>query len=403
MGRIPEQIIDQVQHATDIVAMVQSSIPLKRAGVNFKAPCPFHSEKTPSFVVSPSKQIYHCFGCGAGGNVFHFLMATEKISFIDAVKELAQKANIVLPQTSQAPADSFQKTYTELYELASRFYEKQLSTHPEIIDYLKSRGLQPKTIQFFRLGFVPKTWSALIEAAKKKGYSEKQLERAGLAVEGRSGLHDRFVERIIFPIHDIKGRVNAFGGRALGENMPKYLNSPETDYFKKRQTLYGLNWTKNEIIKENKVLVLEGYMDLIGLYQAGLKHCVATLGTALTLEHVRLLTRFAQEIIISYDGDKAGEGASLRGIDLFVQTGAQVRVLMLPQGSDPDDFILQNGVEAFQKLIDQAPYFLDYKLEKLCESHDPTTPYGQRDIARGMLSLIGKMEDTLLKNASTPF
>lgn len=400
MSRIPDSVIEQIQNATDVVGLVQSYVPLKRAGANFKGVCPFHSEKTPSFMVSPTKQIYHCFGCGVGGNVFHFLMAMEKMSFVEAVRELAQKANIPIPETSSPqPQNSFQKTYYELCQSAARFYTRVLHRHPQAMEYLKKRGLSTETIELFQLGYIPKAWSELMDAAKKKGFTPQQLERAGLAIQGRSGWHDRFVERIIFPICDIKGRPIAFGGRAVGDAMPKYLNSPETEFFKKRNTLYGLNWTKGEIIKKEQVLVLEGYMDLISLYQAGFKHCAATLGTALTTDHVRLLTRFAQEIIISYDGDKAGEDASLRGIDLFVKTGAQVRILKLPDGFDPDTFILQKGADAFQKLIDSAPFFLDYKLDKLCQQHDPSTPYGQRDIARGMLSLISRIEDELLRNA----
>lgn len=399
MGRIPEHIIEQVQHATDIVSVVQAYIPLKRAGVNFKAPCPFHSEKTPSFVVSPGKQIYHCFGCGAGGNAFHFLMNLEKITFVEAVRDLAQKVNIEIPEEQERKTDSFQKRYFELCEFAADFFVRQLKSSSFAQKYLEQRKVKPEAAESFRIGFIPKEWSLLIEAAKRKGYTEKELERSGLAVMGRAGWHDRFVNRLMFPICDVKGRVIAFGGRTVENIEPKYLNSPETEWFKKRTTLYGLNWTKNEIIQQKKVLVLEGYMDLVGLLQSGIKNCVATLGTALTTDHVRMLTRYADEIVISYDGDKAGEAASLRGIDLFVQTGAQVRVLMLPQGLDPDDYVLEHGAEAFKRLVDEAPYFLDYKLEKLCEQFDPSTPYGQRDIARGMLQLIQKIEDPVLKSA----
>lgn len=399
MARIPESTIEDVQRATDIVGLIQSYIPLRRAGVNFKATCPFHSEKTPSFIVSPAKQIYHCFGCSAGGNVFHFLMAMEKITFFEAVKDLAQKAGIALPVEKGEASNPFQSVYYELHQFATQFYISVLRRTKPALDYLRARGLKPETIQTFQLGFAPDAWDELLQAARKKGTSPEQLEKAGLAVQGKGGWHDRFVNRILFPIFDVKGRVIGFGGRAMGEAMPKYLNSPETDYFKKGKTLYGLHLTKNEIVREKQVLVLEGYMDVLGLYQAGIKHCVATLGTALTVEHVRALTRFAGEVIISYDGDKAGIDASLRGIDLFVQESCQVRILVLPSGFDPDDFVLKKGSEAFRSLIQSAPFFLDYKLDRLCEEHDPSTPYGQRDIARGMLSIIGKIGDEVLRSA----
>lgn len=399
MGRIPESTIEDVQRAADIVGLIQTYIPLKRAGVNFKATCPFHSEKTPSFIVSPAKQIYHCFGCSAGGNVFHFLMAMEKITFFEAVKDLAQKAGIALPVEKGESSNPFQPVYYELHQFATQFYISVLRRTKPALDYLRARGLKPETIQTFQLGFAPDAWEELLQAARKKGYSPEQLEKAGLAVQGKGGWHDRFVNRILFPIFDVKGRVIGFGGRAMGEAMPKYLNSPETDYFKKGKTLYGLHLTKNEIVREKQVLVLEGYMDVLGLYQAGIKHCVATLGTALTVEHVRALTRFAGEVIISYDGDKAGIDASLRGIDLFVQESCQVRILVLPSGFDPDDFVLKKGSEAFRNLIQNAPFFLDYKLDRLCEEHNPATPYGQRDIARGMLAIIGKIGDEVLRSA----
>ncbi len=399
MGRIPEEIIDQVLNATDIVSVVQGYFPLKRAGANFKAPCPFHSEKTPSFVVSPVKQIYHCFGCGAGGNAFHFVMNLDKLTFVEVVTEFAQKAGVAIPDVKEHKSNSFQQKYYELCELATEFFVRHLKQDKSAQEYVKQRGLTSEEIEKFRIGFIPKEWSLLLDAAKKKGYSEKELERAGLIVQGSQGWRDRFVHRLMFPICDIKGRVVAFGGRTVSDSMPKYLNSSETEFFKKRSLLYGLNWTKNEISQQKSVLVLEGYMDLIALHQAGFQNCVATLGTALTLDHVRLLTRFAEEIVISYDGDQAGVGASLRGIDLFAQTGAQVRVLMLPQGYDPDDYVKEHGADAFKQLIKEAPFFLDYKLEKLCGQFDAGSPYGQRDIARGMLDLIQRMDDQLLKNA----
>ncbi|MDO8525605.1 MAG: DNA primase [Candidatus Omnitrophota bacterium] len=397
---IPEIIVDQVQSRSDIVEVVSRYIPLQKAGRNFKAPCPFHNEKTPSFVVSPDKQIYHCFGCGAGGNVFSFLMKYENLSFPEVVEMLAEKAGIKLPHSGQRK--ELTGLATELYkvnELAIQFFESCLPSTREARDYLLSRGIGADTVKKFRIGYSPDSWDGLLKFLNSKGVKGDIAEKAGLAIASdRGGHYDRFRKRLIFPIFDLKDRALGFGGRVLDSSLPKYMNSPETYIYSKGKNLYGLNHAKESIKKAGYALVVEGYLDFIIPYQAGVSNIVATLGTALTIDQVKLLKRLANTVIMVYDPDEAGEAASLRNMDLFISEGINVYVSELPKGFDPDGYIRKFGTEDFIKLTKASKNLFDYKISKLSSKFDIKSAHGKASIAGEMLPTISRIENAVLRS-----
>ena len=397
---IPETIVDQVQARSDIVEVVSRYIPLQKAGRNFKAPCPFHNEKTPSFVVSPDKQIYHCFGCGAGGNVFSFLMKYENLSFPEAVEMLAEKAGIQLPHFG--PRKELTSLATQLYkvnELSIQFFEGCLPRSREARDYLISRGIGDETVKRFRIGYSPDSWDGILKFLDSKGIKADIAEKAGLAIANdRGGYYDRFRKRLIFPIFDLKDRALGFGGRVLDSSLPKYMNSPETYIYSKGRNLYGLNHAKDSIKKAGYVLVVEGYLDFIIPYQAGVRNIVATLGTALTVDQVKLLKRFANTVIMVYDPDEAGEAASLRNMDLFIGEGVNVYIAELPRGFDPDGYIRKFGTEDFIKLTKASKNLFDYKISRLCVRFDIKSAHGKASIASEMLPTISRIENAVLRS-----
>ena len=359
-GRIPREFIDELLARLDVVEVINRRVPLKKAGKDFKACCPFHNEKTPSFTVSRPKQFYHCFGCGVSGTAITFLMEFEHLSFPEAVEELAGEAGLEVPDTG--PARSGDNPTLPLLEIlgeASRYYKDQLRSHRDAsttIAYLKQRGLTGEIAAQFDLGYAPTGWDNLSSTAD----NEEKLDlmvKAGLISKRESGGHyDRFRARVIFPIHDNKGRVIAFGGRLLDEGEPKYLNSPETPVFHKGSELYNLHRARSAIAQQQMSIVVEGYMDVLALAQHGIDHCVATLGTATTTTHLQRLFRLAPSIVFCFDGDRAGRDAAGRALEIalpLLESGRQVSFLFLPDGEDPDSVVRDQGADRFRVLIDE--------------------------------------------------
>ena len=368
--RFADDFIEKIKDATDIVALVGEYVPLKKAGSSWKGLCPFHKEKSPSFVVSPTRRSFHCFGCGKGGNALTFLMAQENLPFPEAVKALAQRAGLPVPQEERDEAgdarDRERERLWALNESAARFFQAHLRS-PEgeaARSYLLRRGLDGPQADQFALGWAPAGWDTLKLAAQKKGYQPPELVAAGLLVknEEKGTVYDKFRNRVIFPVRDTFGRILAFGGRALGDDdQPKYLNSPETPVFKKGECLYLLDLARDVARSQARVIVVEGYFDAIALHLHGFTNSVATLGTALTREHARLLKRYAPEVVVLYDADAAGQAAVKRGIEPILAEGLRARVLTLPDAKDPDEYLQKHPKEDLQKLLDEAPDFFRWR------------------------------------------
>jgi len=397
-GRIPREFIDELLARLDVVEVIDRRVPLKKAGKDFKACCPFHNEKTPSFTVSRPKQFYHCFGCGVSGTAITFLMEFEHLSFPEAVEELAGEAGLEVPDTG--PARSGDNPTLPLLEIlgeASRYYKDQLRSHSDAsttIAYLKQRGLTGEIAAQFDLGYAPTGWDNLSSTA---GNEEKLdlMVKAGLISKRESGGHyDRFRARVIFPIHDNKGRVIAFGGRLLDEGEPKYLNSPETPVFHKGSELYNLHRARSAIAQQQMSIVVEGYMDVLALAQHGIDHCVATLGTATTATHLQRLFRLAPSIVFCFDGDRAGRDAAGRALEIalpLLESGRQVSFLFLPDGEDPDSVVRDQGADTFRTLIESATPLPDLLFDTLLNQTDLTRMDGKArlaTLARPLLSRI---------------
>ncbi len=365
-GLIPESFIEELLGRVDIVEVVERHVPLKRAGREFQACCPFHDEKTPSFTVSPQKQFYHCFGCGAHGTAIGFMMNYEGLEFPDAVEELARQAGLKVPREAgrqkQRPPGLF-----DVLDGAAGFYAEQLKKHPPAIEYLKSRGLSGEIAHEFGIGYAPASWDGLLKALGQNEEKRTLLKRAGMLSEGNRGVFDKFRNRIMFPIHDRRGRVIAFGGRALDDDGPKYLNSPETELFHKGRELYGLYLARRKQGRLDRILVTEGYTDVVALAQFGIRNAVATLGTATTSDQTEMLFRAATEVVFCFDGDPAGRKAAWRALEGSLprlREGRQARFLFLPDGEDPDSLVRSAGAEAFTELVEQAQplseFFFDH-------------------------------------------
>ncbi len=397
---IPESLIEEVRNRFDIVEVVGRYVQLRKSGRNYFGLCPFHSEKTPSFSVSPEKQIFHCFGCGKGGNLFAFIQEIEGMTFVEAVRFLAQEAGVDMPQDESDPARSGEKeTLIEAYAWAARLYH-YLLRHPQhgaaARHYLHQRGVDERTIQTFQLGFAPVNWDVLARFLQKKGFSPTDLVKGGLLSEakGQKRYYDKFRERLIIPIFDLRGRVIAFGGRLMREaaNQPKYLNSPETALFSKSRVLFHLHRARQVIREKNEVIIMEGYMDVMAAVQHGIEHVVATLGTTLTPEHARILRRHAEKVILCYDADRAGQEASLRGIDVLRDAGCTVRVAEIPQGKDPDQYIRENGREAFlYDVLGNALPVVQYRLKQLRRQFDLTDEESRLRYVQAAIELITEL------------
>lgn len=394
---IAEEIIDEVSRRTDLAALVGEYLKLERRGKNMVGLCPFHNEKTPSFTVSSEKQLYHCFGCGASGNVYTLVMELEKLTFPEAVRFLAQRVQIRIPEQKEAPTagDRLKEKVYNINLVAARYYAYCLNNTPagnKAIAYLRKRGIRQETIEKFMLGYALPGWTGFFDFARMKGAKPELMLKAGLISPGREkGYYDRFRSRLIFPIFNISGKVVGFGGRTLAEGEkegPKYLNSPQSPVFDKRAILYGLNLAKDEIRRRKKVVVAEGYTDVITTYQAGIRNIVASLGTALTVEQSRLLRSQADTVITAYDSDSAGELATWRGLTILQATGCLIQIAEMPEGSDPDSFIRDYGADAFNKLIDKASPLIEYRLQQLKKRYDLSSEQGRVGYTKEIMPLL---------------
>lgn len=374
----PEDIVEEVRMKNDIVDVISGYVKLQKKGSNYFGLCPFHNEKSPSFSVAPAKQMYYCFGCGAGGNVITFIMEYENYSFREALQLLADRAGVTLPtqeysKEAREQAD-LRAALLEINKLAANYFYRQLG-QPEGkfgYDYLKNRELTDETIRHFGLGFANKTGDDLYRYLKNKGYSDSLLKETGLVSIEERGAHDKFWNRVMFPIMDVNNRVIGFGGRVMGEGTPKYLNSPETRLFDKSRNLYGLNYARTS--REKYILICEGYMDVIAMHQAGFTNAVASLGTAFTAQQAALLKRYTQQVVLTYDSDAAGTKAALRAIPILKGVGISVKVLNMEPHKDPDEFMKNLGPEAFRERIDQAKNSFLFEIEVLKQKFDMEDP-----------------------------
>ncbi len=367
--------IEEIKSRSDIVKVISDYIKVQQSGANYKGLCPFHGEKTPSFYINTSKQIYKCFGCGEGGDVINFIMKIENLEFMDAVKLLAKdcgvEINTNMDEQSKIRMEKIKK-FQDLNTEAARYYFSNLIKQKNYgYEYLRKRGLDDKIIKKFGLGYAPKSWTNLMDYLIDKGYDKETLVECGLVTYKKDGnkYYDRFINRVIFPIFDYRGNVIGFGGRVLDDSLPKYLNSPDTLAFNKKYNLYGLNFARKNISDRTMILV-EGYMDLISLYQYGVRNVCATLGTALTLEQGNLLKRYVDTVIISYDSDDAGVKATLRAIDILTSSGINVKILDLKDVKDPDEFIRKYGLSEYQRSIKEAIHYIRYKIIKCKKNYD---------------------------------
>jgi DNA primase len=373
MARIPQSFIDELISRVDIVEVIDARVPLKKHGKEFTACCPFHNEKTPSFTVSPGKQFFHCFGCGAHGTALGFLMDYEHLDFVEAVRQLASLAGLEVPQEAGETRSDFAPIYGVL-DQASRLYREALKNSPPAIEYLKARGVSGEIAAEFGIGFAPAGWDTLLKALGNDEVNRQHLSAAGLIIRRDDGrYHDRFRERIQFPIRDSRGRIIAFGGRVIGNDEPKYLNSPETALFHKGRQLYGLYEARQALRDITRLLVVEGYMDVVALHQHAIRYAVATLGTATTSEHLQILFRITSEIVFCFDGDRAGRAAAWRALENAlpeVREGRQIKFLFLPEGEDPDTIVRKQGKENFEVLIKKAVPLSGFLLDNLAAQTD---------------------------------
>ena len=404
-GRIPPEFIDELLARADIVEIIDSRVPLKKAGREYKGCCPFHDEKTASFTVSPGKQFYHCFGCGAHGTAIGFLMEYDHLGFRETIEELAGRYSMIVPQDAAKDNSVERRKQADLYSilgLANRHFQQRLREDESAKNYLITRGLSGEVAARYQLGFAIDSWDDLLNSLTAQKISTKDLETAGLVSKNDQGrIYDKFRGRIIFPIHDQRGRVIAFGGRILGEGEPKYLNSPETPVFHKGKELYGLHQALNAISKQKQAIVVEGYMDVIALAQAGIDNVVAALGTATTATHVEKLFRQCNEIIFCFDGDRAGRQAAWRALENSLpsmQDGRQVSFLFLPEGEDPDTYVKKLGHDAFVMQIQQQSLPLpEYMLSHLSEDIDLQRMDGKAKLAGLARPLLNSLPRGTLK------
>ncbi len=402
-GIIPPEIVEQVRHACDIVDVIGSYVPLKKSGSKYKALSPFNKEKTPSFFVDPAKQMFKCFSSGHGGDVFKFLMVHDNMSFPEAVRRLAQRAGIAIPESGphDPQARSRREELLALYAAVAAWWQKLLKTDPAAEParaYLKSRDLGTDITEEFGLGFAPEAWDGTLNWAKKAGYSQEALETARLIATSESGRqYDFFRGRLMIPIHDESGQVVAFSGRLLDPEAKaqKYVNSPETPIFVKSRILFGLNKTKRPIIEAESAILCEGQIDLMRCWQKGIRNVVAPQGTAFTDPHARMLKRLAKEVVICFDADRAGQNAAQRSIDILLKEGLQVRIARIPQGEDPDSLLRKQPVAVFETILREAKDYSRHLLDTACEEEDISSPRGRGAVAQKMSQVIAKIPNAV--------
>lgn len=394
---IPQSFIDQLVQACDIEDIVSSYVNVKRTGRNLKALCPFHSEKTPSLVVYHDTQSYYCFGCGAGGDVINFVMQAENLDYVEAIHFLARRVGLDVPdEKSDDTQMKLKQTILKINREAARFFHMCLKQPigAQGYAYFKSRGLTDKIITTYGLGYAPDSWNALTDYLKKKGFREEELVAAAVASKSKSGhCFDLFRNRVMFPIIDLRGNVIGFGGRVLDDSKPKYLNTPDTPVFKKHRNLFSLNFAKNEI--QDTIILAEGYMDVIAIYAAGFHNVVATLGTALTEEQARLISKYANQVVVAYDSDEAGQRAIHRAINLLSQVGVTTRALKMEGAKDPDEYIKKFGAKRFELQINGAVDVIEYELTKLREQFDMATPSGKAEYLTKAINILADIESKL--------
>lgn len=397
----PEDLIEEIRVNNDIVDVISEYVKLDKKGKNYFGRCPFHNEKTASFSVEPVKQIFNCFGCGKGGNVIHFIMGIENLDFPEALKLLADRAKISIPETNTGVQDDAQaRLKKELLEInieAARFFHNNLMNEKNKapLAYLLDRRIERQTIIKFGLGYAADSFDSLHRHLKSNGHSEKAIISSGLVIfkEETKKIYDRFRGRVMFPIFDIRGNVIAFGGRVMDSSQPKYMNSPETEVYHKGKHLYAMNFAKNACAKQ--IILAEGYMDVISLHQSGIINAVAPLGTALTENQGKLLKKYTEEIVLSFDSDNAGQAAALRSLDLLNEIGCNVKVLTIPSGKDPDEFIKTRGVDEFRRLVSKARNLVDFKLDLLDNKIDTTTNDGKVKFIDNAMVILDKIDNNV--------
>ncbi|MGE5585333.1 MAG: DNA primase [Bacillota bacterium] len=403
-----EDVLGDVRAKSDIVEVISGYVALKQTGKTYKGLCPFHTEKTPSFVVSPEKQLFHCFGCGAGGDVFSFIMRAENVGFAEAVKILADRAGILIREDSEEAREERERLRAlyEVNEAACEYFQRVLMESPEAgaaREYVRRRGIRDEIVRKFRLGYALPSWDALLKALTASKIPREALLDAGLVAQGKDpgGHYDRFRARLMFPICDAQGRVLGFGGRVLDDSVPKYLNSPETALFKKGRNLYGLHLAKDAIRRESTAVIVEGYMDAIASHQHGFGHVVASLGTALTEDQARIIRRYASRVVIAYDADAAGAAATVRGMEILAGARLDVRVASLPAGEDPDSTVRKGGAEALARALTDARPLIDYKLHLATSRCDRGTVDGRVSAAREAARVLATIESAVGRSEYT--
>jgi len=397
----PEDLIEEIRVNNDIVDVISEYVKLDKKGKNYFGRCPFHNEKTASFSVEPVKQIFHCFGCSKGGNVIHFIMAIENLDFPEALKLLADRAKIQIPEMNDGIADNekaeLKKELLQINIEAARFFHNNLinEKYRVPIEYLTNRKIEKQTIIKFGIGYAEDKYDTLYKHLKSKGFNDLSIFKSGLVLtkEDTKKVFDRFRGRIMFPIFDIRGNVIAFGGRVLDSSQPKYMNSPETAIYQKGKHLYAMNFAKNACAKQ--IILAEGYMDVISLHQSGIINAVAPLGTALTDNQGKLLKKYSEEIVLSFDSDSAGQAAALRSLDLLNDIGCNVKVLSIPSGKDPDDFVKTHGVDEFRKLVNNSKSLLDFKLDILDDKIDTSTNDGKVKFIDKAVLILDKIDNNV--------
>ena len=402
MVRYSEELIEEVRNSNDIVDIISQYVVLKRSGRNYFGLCPFHKEKSPSFSVSPDKQIFHCFGCGAGGNVFHFISKIENVNFVESMQLLADRAGITLPTLDNSEDSKKQYLKSKVYEIneiAAQFYHENLykPTSKPAQDYVKKRRLDNKTLKAFQIGYAGR-YNELYQELVKRGYKEKEIMASSMVLKNDDGKFvDRFRKRFMIPIRDVREKVIAFGGRVLDDSKPKYINSPENIVYSKGRNLFGLNVAKRNPM--DKIVIVEGYMDAISLYQRGVTNVVASLGTALTEAQGRLLRRYANKIIISYDSDAAGQAATMRGLEILQNLGYDVRILQLddPNVKDPDEYVLKNGSGRFNLCVDKAISLVEFKVKMLKKSMTTDTTSDKIKFLNEVAKILARVDNNIEK------